>query len=151
FIYGFGVGIKGINPALGIVKPQRYIIPKKSFSDAQNGVYDSIIMSVVDKELEKYKILGNSNVEWDLELTPFMPIHVDVSLVNSSSELDIERFKAWRADYSDFEFILDDSGKYIVGHEVEKMSKSKFNVVNPDDICNEYGADTLRLYEMFLG
>jgi leucyl-tRNA synthetase len=79
------------------------------------------------------------------------PIHADVSMVNSSDELDIERFKAWREDYADAEFILDDNGKYIVGREVEKMSKSKYNVVTPDDICNEYGADTLRLYEMFLG
>ncbi|MDO5636329.1 MAG: leucine--tRNA ligase [Myroides sp.] len=78
-------------------------------------------------------------------------IHADVSLVNTSSELDVDRFKAWRPDFANAEFILEDSGKYIVGHEVEKMSKSKFNVVNPDDIANEYGADTLRLYEMFLG
>ena len=78
-------------------------------------------------------------------------IHADVSLVNTSSELDVDGFKAWRPDFANAEFILEDSGKYIVGHEVEKMSKSKFNVVNPDDIANEYGADTLRLYEMFLG
>ncbi|EIA09276.1 leucine--tRNA ligase [Flavobacterium frigoris] len=79
------------------------------------------------------------------------PIHADVSMVNSSDELDIEKFKAWREDYKDAEFICDENGKYIVGREVEKMSKSKYNVVTPDDICNEYGADTLRLYEMFLG
>jgi leucyl-tRNA synthetase len=79
------------------------------------------------------------------------PIHADVSMVNSSDELDVEKFKAWREDYADAEFILDDNGKYIVGREVEKMSKSKYNVVTPDDICAEYGADTLRLYEMFLG
>ena len=79
------------------------------------------------------------------------PIHVDVSLVNNSSELDVVGFKAWRPDFANAEFILEDSGKYIVGHEVEKMSKSKFNVVNPDEISEEYGADTLRLYEMFLG
>ncbi|QSW87252.1 leucine--tRNA ligase [Flavobacterium endoglycinae] len=79
------------------------------------------------------------------------PIHADVSMVNSSDELDVEKFKSWREDYADAEFILDDNGKYIVGREVEKMSKSKYNVVTPDDICAEYGADTLRLYEMFLG
>ena len=77
-------------------------------------------------------------------------IHADVSIVNTSDELVIERFKAWREEYKDAEFILE-NGKYIVGREVEKMSKSKYNVVNPDDICNDYGADTLRLYEMFLG
>lgn len=79
------------------------------------------------------------------------PIHVDVSMVNSSDELDVEKFKAWREEYKDAEFILDENGKYIVGREVEKMSKSKYNVVTPDAICEEYGADTLRLYEMFLG
>jgi leucyl-tRNA synthetase len=77
-------------------------------------------------------------------------IHTDVSLVNASDELDIVGFKKWRPEYKDAEFILED-GKYRVGREVEKMSKSKYNVVNPDDICNDYGADTLRLYEMFLG
>ncbi|QYS87928.1 leucine--tRNA ligase [Flavobacterium davisii] len=81
------------------------------------------------------------------------PIHVDLSCINDiTNELDIEKFKAHPlySDYVNAEFILED-GKYIVGREVEKMSKSKYNVVNPDDICNEYGADTLRLYEMFLG
>ena len=80
-------------------------------------------------------------------------IHVDLSCVNDiTNELDIEKFKAHPlyTDYADAEFILED-GKYIVGREVEKMSKSKYNVVSPDDICDEYGADTLRLYEMFLG
>jgi leucyl-tRNA synthetase len=75
-----------------------------------------------------------------------------VSLVNASNELDLEGFKnhVLNKDIVLPEFILED-GKYIVGREVEKMSKSKYNVVNPDDICHDYGADTLRLYEMFLG
>jgi len=80
-------------------------------------------------------------------------IHVDLSCVNDiTNELDIEKFKAHPLyiDYANAEFILE-NGKYIVGREVEKMSKSKYNVVSPDDICEEYGADTLRLYEMFLG
>ncbi|MFD2099847.1 leucine--tRNA ligase [Flagellimonas iocasae] len=79
-----------------------------------------------------------------------IPIHADVSLVNASDELDVEAFKEWQPEYKDAEFILED-GKYIVGREIEKMSKSKYNVVNPDAICEEYGADSLRLYEMFLG
>lgn len=79
------------------------------------------------------------------------PIRVDVHFVNSSDELDIEKFKNWREDFNTAEFIFDENGKYLVGREVEKMSKSYYNVVTPDDICNEYGADTLRLYEMFLG
>jgi leucyl-tRNA synthetase len=78
-------------------------------------------------------------------------LRADVSMVNSSDELDIEKFKNWRDDFKNAEFITDENGKYIVGREVEKMSKSYYNVVTPDDICNEYGADTLRLYEMFLG
>ena len=78
-------------------------------------------------------------------------IHIDISLLKGTSdELDLDKFKAWRPDFKDAEFILED-GKYITEREVEKMSKSKYNVVNPDDICEEYGADCLRLYEMFLG
>lgn len=76
-------------------------------------------------------------------------IHVDVSLLKGD-ELDTEAFKNWRPEFNDADFILED-GKYITEREVEKMSKSKYNVVNPDDICEEYGADCLRLYEMFLG
>lgn len=77
------------------------------------------------------------------------PIHVDVNIVDNDI-LNINKFKAWREDFADAEFILE-GGKYICGVEVEKMSKSKFNVVNPDDLIERYGADTLRMYEMFLG
>ena len=77
------------------------------------------------------------------------PIHVDVNIV-SNDILDIEAFKAWRPEYNDAEFVTED-GKYICGWAIEKMSKSMFNVVNPDMIVEKYGADTLRLYEMFLG
>src|SRR5690606_30273361 len=78
-------------------------------------------------------------------------IHVDVSLLKGATdELATEAFKKWRPEFADAEFILE-NGKYITEREVEKMSKSKYNVVNPDDICDEYGADCLRLYEMFLG
>ena len=76
-------------------------------------------------------------------------LHVDVSMVNGV-ELDIEAFKSWRADYASAEFILED-GKYICGTRLEKMSKRYFNVVNPDDVVAKYGADTFRMYEMFLG
>jgi leucyl-tRNA synthetase len=77
------------------------------------------------------------------------PIHVDVNIVHNDV-LDLEVFKKWNPDNQDAEFILED-GKYICGYAVEKMSKSMYNVVNPDQIIEEYGADTLRLYEMFLG
>ena len=78
------------------------------------------------------------------------PIYTDISTVNGK-ELEIEKIRQWRPEFADAEFILNDGGKYIVNQAIEKMSKSKYNVVNPDDICNNYGADTLRLYEMFLG
>ena len=77
------------------------------------------------------------------------PIHVDVNIV-SADALDIEKFRQWRPEFKDAEFILE-NGKYICGWAIEKMSKSMFNVVNPDDIVDRFGADTLRLYEMFLG
>ena len=78
-----------------------------------------------------------------------IPMHVDVNIV-SNDVLDLEKFKNFRPDFGNAEFVLE-NGKYVCGSEVEKMSKSKFNVVNPDDIIETYGADTLRLYEMFLG
>jgi leucyl-tRNA synthetase len=77
------------------------------------------------------------------------PLHVDVNIVDNEV-LNLNKFKAWRPEYADAEFILE-NGKYICGVEVEKMSKSKYNVVNPDDLIERYGADTLRMYEMFLG
>ena len=78
------------------------------------------------------------------------PIHVDVNIV-AADILDVEAFKAWRPEYNDAEFILNDKGQYVCGWAIEKMSKSMFNVVNPDMIVEKFGADTLRLYEMFLG
>ncbi len=78
-------------------------------------------------------------------------IHADVSFVNASDELDVEAFKSWREEFKNAEFITDSEGLFKVKREVEKMSKSKYNVVNPDAICEQYGADSLRLYEMFLG
>jgi leucyl-tRNA synthetase len=77
-------------------------------------------------------------------------IRVDVNLVNASDEINVDKLRNWIPEFKNAEFILEND-KYIVGREVEKMSKRWYNVVNPDDICNEYGADTLRLYEMFLG
>jgi len=99
--------------------------------------------------------LGTLNLDLD-----YQQIHIDISLLkvegvgNSAKytdELLTEEFKIWRSEFADVQFISEEDGKYITGREVEKMSKSKYNVVNPDDICEEYGADGLRLYEMFLG
>lgn len=133
------------------VKPKSYFISKSILQEVQSGNYGSLNL-MIEEVLEEYENNGFI-VELNFEKTNFNPIHVDLSVINDiTNELDTEKFKAHPlyADYKDAEFILED-GKYIVGREVEKMSKSKYNVVNPDDICNEYGADTLRLYEMFLG
>ena len=78
------------------------------------------------------------------------PIRIDISMVNLADELDCEALKSWQPQFAEATFLLE-NGVYIVGREVEKMSKSKYNVVNPDQICEDYGADTLRMYEMFLG
>ncbi|MBC72196.1 leucine--tRNA ligase [Muricauda ruestringensis] len=95
--------------------------------------------------------------QWQI-IVPIHTIHADVSLVNASDELDVQAFKKLNPEYLDAifigengEVIEDDNDIYVVSREIEKMSKSKYNVVNPDAICEEYGADSLRLYEMFLG
>ena len=95
-----------------------------------------------DNEAKKNRYFYNGN-EAD-------PIYTDISTVNGK-ELDVEKIRQWMPEFNDAEFIMNADGKYIVNQAIEKMSKSKYNVVNPDDICNNYGADTLRLYEMFLG
>ena len=152
FVYGFGVGIGNLDPTKPLSRSKRYVIPKESYLKAIAKDYDEIVLGIVEKELNICRELGQDNCEWDKELTALIPIHVDISLLEGTSdELNVEKFKNWRPDFKDFEFVLNEDGKYITGREVEKMSKSKYNVVNPDDICNEYGADGLRLYEMFLG
>jgi leucyl-tRNA synthetase len=83
-------------------------------------------------------------------LEGYEPIRVDVNLVNTTDELDVEGLRKWQAQFESAEFIMK-MNVFKVGREVEKMSKSKYNVVNPDEICDQYGADTLRMYEMFLG
>ncbi|MBE9575535.1 leucine--tRNA ligase [Flavobacterium proteolyticum] len=141
-------------------------------SDSKNQIRKVVFVSknIIDNAIKQRMFISDVNEEakninttlreyhshiknFEADWRHFTPIHVDLSCINDiTNELDIEKFKAHPlySDYKDAEFILED-GKYIVGREVEKMSKSKYNVVNPDDICNEYGADTLRLYEMFLG
>ena len=111
---------------------------------------DDEFETVVKEYLLDKKLL-NPNFA-DLVMITKTPLHADVSLVNASDELDVDGFKnhPLNADYTDAHFVLSDE-KYVVSREVEKMSKSKYNVVNPDDIVAEYGADALRMFEMFLG
>ncbi len=127
----------------------------------RSGVYIGL-HKFENSEIEKFaedlfdKTSLNTSVI-TIGLDTLQKVHVDVSLVNFSDELDLKGFREWRQGYENAIFIGENgeeilnNGKFLVSREVEKMSKSKYNVVNPDDICNEYGADTLRLYEMFLG
>ena len=123
-------------------------IANENLSADEQILYSTIL------SLDKFASLkGYQGVDLNAKayLHSFQKIHVDVSLLKGATdELDTEKFKNWRSEYADAEFISED-GKYITEREVEKMSKSKYNVVNPDDICDEFGADCLRLYEMFLG
>ncbi|WP_299182779.1 leucine--tRNA ligase [uncultured Aquimarina sp.] len=161
FAYGFGPGLSFKNDDLknsskaGIKPNKKYIIPKESYEKAIKGELDSLIQKIIDKTLDEYKKKG-----FDVEYVgeefsgTFVPVHVDVNLVDPiTNELDVDAFK--RSDRYTYlkidEIYLNQDDKYVVGREVEKMSKSKFNVLNPDDICDQYGADSLRLYEMFLG
>lgn len=140
------------------IVPKSYLEKNNDGNNVLSGEFYYDITDRIRKEVElteftpeklKYKNLVQNFISSEIH-----PLHVDLSCINDvTNELDIEKFKAHPLyqDYKNAEFILDENGKYIVGREVEKMSKSKYNVVNPDDICNEYGADTLRLYEMFLG
>ncbi len=125
----------------GEEEPFKKLINQGMIQGRSNFVYR--IMDAEGKGTNKFVSYG---LKGDYQT---MALHVDVNIV-SNDILDLEKFKAFRPDFADAEFILED-GKYHCGHEVEKMSKSKFNVVNPDDIIEQYGADTLRLYEMFLG
>ena len=118
------------------VEPFRKLVNQGMIQGRSNFVYRI-------KDTNKFVSL---NLKDQYDVTP---IHVDVNIVHTDA-LDIEKFRVWRPEFKDAEFILE-NGKYICGWAIEKMSKSMFNVVNPDDIVDRYGADTLRLYEMFLG
>lgn len=133
---------KATIPTIFISKDIRNKIAHRQLDSAELKTIEDFCKEVFQKLNPKLELL-------DFGPLSTFPIHVDVSLVYND-ELDIEAFKKWRPDLADAEFVLEE-GKYICGWEVEKMSKSKYNVVNPDDIIEKYGADTLRLYEMFLG
>lgn len=136
------------------------------YSRFWNKFLHDLNVSVVEEPFQKLvnqgMIQGRSNFVYRIKDTntfvslnlkekyEVTPIHVDVNIV-SNDIMDVEAFKAWRPEYNDAEFILEEGNKYVCGWAVEKMSKSMFNVVNPDMIVEKYGADTLRMYEMFLG
>lgn len=123
---------------------QAYEKDPHAFNDELfNSEKERIINGILDK-------ISRPNVRVAIELGDSMPIHVDISLTDND-KLDIEGFQKWRPEYTDAVFILEKDGTYICGHEVEKMSKSKFNVQTPDELVEKFGADTLRCYEMFLG
>jgi len=121
----------------------------KRFKDGNESQEDIDIIR--KKETEIAEILKLEDESFEFTIHPHHPqeINVNISFVENET-LDIKSFKEWRGDFKNAEFVLE-NGKYICGSEVEKMSKSKHNVVNPDNIVNDYGADTLRMYEMFLG
>jgi len=119
----------------------------KYYCDIENDSYYDII-KLVKSKLPNYQIDSIDDLS-SFQARIFQKLHVDVNIV-SNDILDTEKFKNWNPEYKTAKFILED-GKYICGWAVEKMSKSMYNVVNPDDIVEKYGADTLRLYEMFLG
>ena len=160
FAYGLGIGVSISN---GLEVPEatgkgcrispKFVVPKETFDLWQKGEKSKLAQELIDKHLEYLKGFG-LNAQWDEELTSCIPFHVEVEYVDPvTNELNIEKFKKgnrYSGLYIDNIF-PDENGKYITTREVEKMSKSKYNVVTPDDICEEYGADTLRLYEMFLG
>lgn len=111
--------------------------------DSNSKIYNIILQKFIELNPD----FKNQEIEFS-----YTPFHVDLALINETkNELDLETFKNWREEYKNAEFITEENGTFKVSREVEKMSKSKYNVVNPDDICNQYGADTLRMYEMFLG
>tara|TARA_R110002111_G_scaffold18391_4_gene45259 strand:- start:3878 stop:6862 length:2985 start_codon:yes stop_codon:yes gene_type:complete len=148
------VTLKHISETVRIdeVKLPKFYVPKSSYDNLQKGIHDENIIEVLNKTNSIWEKHG-FKVESNSEKTSLSEIHVKVKYINASDELDIEGLKQdseFGEDYADAEFILED-GVYKVGRDVEKMSKSKYNVVNPDDIVVDYGADSLRLYEMFLG
>jgi leucyl-tRNA synthetase len=131
-----------------VVNKEFIFISEEIYIETLKG-HRELVIDIVKSKIDNELVLKIENGDLHL-MTPINSTHIPVEYVNSSNELNIEAFKNWRPEFKDAEFILED-GVYKVGREVEKMSKSKYNVVNPDQICVDYGADSLRLYEMFLG
>lgn len=156
FVYRLRPVLIGANPS-GIIDLDKY--PKKILVSNNYIINDELTDEFNIKNQQTYSAIYNwineehSISEDQIIMIHFLieKLHVDVSIVNTHNELDIDAFKIWREEYKNAEFIIEENGTFKVSREVEKMSKSKYNVVNPDDICEQYGADTLRMYEMFLG
>lgn len=111
-------------------------------------VIDNPVLTSLNRQL--FDLIDDDTSELHIGIDSIRGIHVDISLVDND-KLDLEALRNWRKEYDDAEFILEQDGSYICGSEVEKMSKSKYNVQTPDDLVEKFGADTLRMYEMFLG
>ena len=160
FGYGFGPGFSYEGDGylksaeLGLMK-QKFVIPKESYEKGMNGELDEITQSIVDELIKKHEEFGIKVSYVGNEFSgTFTPFRISLEHLKGTSDiLDIDSLKkdSLFSFISSAKFILNENGEYVVTREVEKMSKSKYNVVNPDDICEQYGADTLRLYEMFLG
>jgi leucyl-tRNA synthetase len=135
-----------------IIDRKRIVIPKDLYFQTLSTGNDEVLKSIVRFDIDSRLIerLDNDELILITPLDKLAQTHVPVEYVNSSDELDVDSFRNWHSDFKNVRFISE--GKpYKVGREPEKMSKSKYNVVNPDQICHDYGADSLRLYEMFLG
>ena len=129
--------------------PTVFISKKRHHKIVEGDMNEIEILKLEISSLIKKSYPERSDITfWNLS---FNTSHVLIDYVNTSDELNVEAFKKWRPENKNAVFLYDENNKFIVSREIEKMSKSKYNVVTPDDICNEYGADTLRLYEMFLG
>ncbi|WP_276168223.1 leucine--tRNA ligase [Zobellia alginiliquefaciens] len=149
FVYSLSIELRdGVSTTL-YTEPTFHYFTKSLIDKLENQEIDSAVQKVIDQVVDKYKAKWGEKTYWNKNIN-IHKTHVDVSMVNSSDELNMDAFEKWRPENEGVTFVVD-NGKYIVGREVEKMSKSKYNVVNPDAICEEYGADSLRLYEMFLG
>ena len=148
FVYRWEYGLKKKEEKRIPIFVSKSIIEKsineETFLKDSNEQINELTFELSGKHNE---LIWSSHTQW----SHFTSIHADVSMINSSDELDIDAFKKWRPEFKEAIFITEDDDSYKVGREVEKMSKSKYNVVNPDQICHDYGADSLRLYEMFLG
>ena len=114
------------------------------------GDTKGIMSDIIEKIPSVRKVLDENQTKFQDEVLGFSKIHVDINFLDGD-KLNIEQFKNWREEYKNAEFILEDDGSYICGREIDKMSKSKYNVQTPDELVEKYGADTLRCYEMFLG